>query len=343
FSIVALVLTLASFTFIKSRLQEISVATSRSAIKRWDGYIVAQIVIWTATCVLHGFLFSTPLWRNRSEEVLRAIPYPRDSIMSEVRKSEQTTSMHNFEPTQPSSPLASMPASGQSSQSLKNWKGSLHEVVRPMTSRTKLVSRSSYSRDSQSICSDSNSMDNISHSDGFDSWDTSSVSIQAREVVAQTAPSRRTVLEPIPGSRPASPAQALDGPFPLEMHLDEDGILAPPPKLLPDISRPPSPVVNEGHIHPLFRSESPHPPEVLTPGTSIEASPLSTQMLAMASRPYNHMRSHSQTGSPSMRNQSFRGRAVSAERSRSSSPPSREMTPPIPDFVLNPSARSSTS
>jgi hypothetical protein len=210
----------------------------------------------------------------------------------------------------------------------------LHYVVRPVTSRTKLINRPSFNRDAHSVYSAGDSS-NISQSDGFETWDTSDAVVPG--------PSRGTVLETIPGSRPASPARALDGPFSLP---DAESDLVPPPKMVPDVSRPPSPATSEAHIHPLFRTESPTPPPAATPGTMIVASPLSNQMIACPSRPYSRMRSNSRAASPSplVHSQSFQGRSSSPQRSsRSLSPPSREMTPPIPDFVLNSSPRSSMS
>lgn len=343
----SLVLSLAMLITIKRRLPEVTTAgTGSSLIGDWNGYLAAQFAIWTITCLAQACLYSVPLW-NTPQPTLISIPYsaPRDSVMSEARTSHQTTTnLYVLEPTQPSSPLAPLHSptlSIRSSQSLRSWRDSLHQVVRPVTSRSRLINRPSSSRDSHSVYSDANSVENASQADGFESWDTSSVSISTKDAVMLVAPSRGTVLETIPGSRPVSPARALDGPFPADANGHGEDPLTPPPKLLPDTSRPPSPAVSEAHIHPLFRTESPvPPPEVLTPSTNVLASPLSTHMIACPPRPYSRMRSSSQrsgsrTASPSLLQRS----------SRSPSPPSRELTPPIPDFVLRDEARprSSTS
>lgn len=344
-SMVALVISLVSIITIKRRLNEVTAVTSQAVISTWDGYIIAHIIVWIIACFSQLVLYSSPLWTTAKRPATRSASDspPRDSVMSEVRNSNQTANLYMLEPTQPASPLAALPSptfSARSSQSLRSWRESLHQVVRPVTSRTKLISRPSFNRDARSIYSDgSHSIDNTSQSDGFEAWDTSSVDPQARDAVMQSAPSRGTALEPIPGSRPASPARALDGPFPLDSDDTEAQALSPPPKMVPDTSRPPSPAVSEAHIHPLFRTESPTPPPAATPGTSILASPLASQMIPCPPRPYSRMRSNSRAASPSplMHSQSFH------ESVRSPSPPSREMTPPIPDFVLNSSPRSSTS
>lgn len=168
----------------------------------------------------------------------------------------------------------------------------------------------------------------------------------------QTAPFKGTTLEPIPGSRPHSLAHALDGPFLSELPEEDDEDLVPPPRMMPDVLRPPSPAVSEAHIHPLFRSESPSglPPPTATPGTSIMASPYSTQAIACPPRSFNRMRSNSQLSQTNTIHSLHQTRSFSRDRaastgskSRSPSPPSRAMTPPIPDFVLNTSPRSSLS
>ena len=336
----ALIVNLVLVILIKSRWDEILRASPQGPVTNWSTHVSAHIALWAVSCISQIVLYASPVW-NRPAPKVQAVEVsgPRDSVMSEIR---QPRDLYMMEPTQLSSSLAALPSptfSVRSSHSLQSFRDSLRHVVRPATSRTTLISRPSFNRDNRSIYSQSESVDNVSHSDGFDSWDTSSVSHSARDAVMQTAPSRGTTLDPIPGSRPTTPARALEGPFLTELP-EEDEDLTPPPRMMPDISRPPSPAVSEAHIHPLFRTESPVPPPEATPGTSILASPLSNQAIACPPRPFNRMRSNSQLNQA----QSLRGRASSLQSmSRSPSPPSRELTPPIPDYILNSSPRSSTS
>jgi hypothetical protein len=308
--------------------------------------------VWVISCISQFALYSSSFWKRQTPKLQPiTVSGPRDSVMSEMRSAAPSRDMFAMRPAQPSSPLAALPSptfSTRSSQSLKSFRESIRHAVRPVTSRTTLISRPSFNRDTRSIYSDAHSVDNVSHSDGFDSWDTSSVSNQARDAVLQTAPSKGTPLEPIPGSRSVTPARALDGPFlpEIDEELAEEELVAP--RMMADYSRSPSPAMSEAHIHPLFRSESPVPPPDATPGTSIIASPLADQVITCPARPYQRMRSNSnlRTTSPSplAPAQSIRGRTVSSHAgSRTPSPPSREMTPPIPDFVLNSSPRSSLS
>jgi hypothetical protein len=371
-SVAALVLTLVLIIMIKSRWAEVTGASRMAPVSNWNSHVSGQIAMWVVSCISQVVLYSSPLWTQKAPIVQEVnTSGPRDSVMSEIsRPKSRPTDLFMSEPNQPSRtwPLAAheqpmtlgaLPSptfSTRSSHSLKSFRDSLRRSVRPVTSRSTLISQKSFTRDAPaSIYSNRQSVDTVSHPDGFDSWDTSSVSLPARDAVLQTVPSRGTPLEPILGSRPNSPARALDGPFlselPEEDSDDED--LAPPPKMMPDISRPVSPAHSEAHIHPLFRSESPSglPYPTTTPGTNILASPLSTQAIACPSRPFSRMRSNSglsqaSTNPPRLHQaRSFtRERAASLQSSsRSPSPPSRAMTPPIPDFVLNSSPRSSMS
>ena len=339
-SLVALAISLASLIMIKIKSDEVIAATTHAIISHWTIHLIIQFIIWALAVISQSALFCTPLWISPEKRTQRFFPTidPRDSVMSEVTESHRSTSLQMLEPVQPLSPLAALPSptfSTRSTHSLRSWRESLHHAIRPTTSRTRLLSRPSFGQDTKSVYSDAQSISTLSQPDGFDMWDTSTVDPQTREAVLQSAPSRGTALETIPGSRPASPARALDGPFSTSPELDAAG-LPMPPKMYADTSRPPSPAVSEGHIHPLFRSESPVPPPAATPGTSIIASPLSSQVIACPPRPYNRMRSNSRTASPSplMHTKTFTTTG-SRHSSRTPSPQGREMTPPIPDFVLN--------
>jgi hypothetical protein len=350
----ALIVSLALIILIKSKWNEVTSTSSTGAISNWDGAFAGHVVVWVISCIGQIMLYSPALWKRHTPKLQPVtISGPRDSVMSEMRSAASSRNIPTMQPPAPSS-SATLPAlpsptfSSRSSQSLKSFRESIRYAVRPVTSRTNLISRPSFNRDTRSIYSDAHSIDDVSHMDGFDSWDTSSVSNQARDAVMQTAPFKGTPLEPIPGSRSVTPARALDGPFlpEIDEELAEEALVAP--RMIPDVSRPPSPAVSEAHIHPLFRTESPTPPPAATPGTSIVASPLADQVITCPARPYQRMRSNSnlRTTSPSplAPAPSLRGRTISPHAgSRTPSPPSREMTPPIPDFVLNSSPRSSMS
>lgn len=347
-----------------------------------SNYGSAHIALWVLAFLSQIALFTSPMWSPSRSQQSRTTSGPRDSAVSEMRYSTPSQNLYMMEPAHPSSPLAALPSptmSIRSSQSLKSWKESLQQAVRPMSSRSKLMNRPSFSRDVHSAHSDVLSVN--STADGFDSWE---VDAQSKETAAQLVsaqgllPPRSqnsithgTPLEPIPGSRPVSPAHPLDGPFSSEYPEEDVEELQPPPKLALDTSRPPSPAGSEAHIHPLFRSESPGPPPAATPGTNIMASPLADKVITCPVRPYNRMRSNSNLSNSNLANatspkplaharsfidehdrtmsfssqhsqRSQRSQESKRSKSRSRSPPSRQMTPPIPDSVFVPSSSRSS-
>lgn len=352
-SFAALVVSLVLIVSLRSKWDEVVKTSSAGLISNWPGVFAGHVVVWVVSCMSQIALYSSAFWKRQTPKLQPIIVSgPRDSVMSEMRSAAPSGNMYAIRPPQPSAPIAALPSptfSTRSSQSLRSFRESLRHAVRPVTSRTTLISRPSFNRETRSIHSDAQSVDDVSHPDAFDSWDTSSVSNQARDAVLQTAPSKGTPLEPIPGSRSVTPARALDGPFlpEIDEELSDDDLAAP--RMITDYSRPPSPAVSEAHIHPLFRTESPIPPPEATPGTNILASPLADQVITCPARPYQRMRSNSNlrnttSPGPLASAQSLRGRATNPHAgSRTPSPPSREMTPPIPDFVLNSSPRSSMS
>lgn len=148
----------------------------------------------------------------------------------------------------------------------------------------------------------------------FDDWDTSSVHYEMRSAIGSSPPTARGGLATIPGSRPESLANALDGPY-----LPDSPIRSSPPHATtsdtatavgwssssprqpkssppsspPNFSRPtsahnttkPPPKFQkfdpsmDDLIHPLFRPNSPHPPPIATLGTMVTASPMADQLI----------------------------------------------------------------
>ncbi|KEF59559.1 uncharacterized protein A1O9_04404 [Exophiala aquamarina CBS 119918] len=148
----------------------------------------------------------------------------------------------------------------------------------------------------------------------FDGWDTSSVHYEMRSAIHSSPPVTRGGLATIPGSRPESPANALDGPYlpsspvqsssPHAATSDTPTALgwsssprqpksSPPSSPPPNFSRPtsshnsskPPPKFQkfdpsmDDLIHPLFRPNSPHPPPIATSGTMVTASPMADQLI----------------------------------------------------------------
>ncbi|GAB7340742.1 hypothetical protein MBLNU457_7120t1 [Dothideomycetes sp. NU457] len=191
------------------------------------------------------------------------------TTMTSTTETKKSTSleMGNLKPSSfPSPPAAAARRSIVSTTSSKksSFRRSVQQMLHPQNSRTRLMHQPSF----QSMTETIPPCPSTQHQpDPFDTWE-----------VDTHDPQR---LEPIPGSRPVSPAKALDGPFP---HDDNDTEYTSfPDPSLPSptlhtfhnagVSRSRSgSATSEGHIHPLFRSDSPLPPPLASPGTIVTAS-----------------------------------------------------------------------
>ena len=229
----------------------------------------------------------------------------------------------------------SRPASASASEAPSSLRSSLSIVTRQNTSKTKLIRQSSFPRYSRSSSFDNSPTARPSQdSEGFDSWDTSTVASHIRETVHQSPLVKKKGLEPIPGSRSPSPANALEGPF-----FNTSPESSPPPSPLPQpsYSRPPSrqrAPSSEEHIHPLFRTCSPAPPPSTTSGTVVLAAPVAGALVN--ERILRRMRSGSLPSSPSplVRSESY------FDYHTAPTSPAGE-TPPIPNFILEAGERGS--
>lgn len=216
-----------------------------------------------------------------------------------------------------------------------SYRSSVSESLQPMTSKTRLILQSPFgSRSSRGTqASTAVAIHSIRSTDEFENWDTSRVK-HSFDTSYQKKPAIPR-LEPIPGSRPVSPAHALEGPFSNEPVLKDKPLSDPvgqSPKIspvaiveaekspirslpplhtrrgsTPSIASPASPAV-EHHIHPLFRSESPVPPPLTSPRTVITASPYGGQIyspeFALQSPRLLGSREGSRPASPAIRSRS---------------------------------------
>lgn len=261
---------------------------------------------------------------------------------------------------------------------ISSMASTLTNAVRPISSKTGLLSgnRSLRSQRSQRSIRRPPSLDSIRHrersntaNDSFDSWDTSSVDPQCRQTVLDTS-------SPAAGSRfletiPASPTTSRSPSPGTPLDLD-------PPRRAARRSRSFSPAstrsqlprpqrsftqqtsASESHIHPLFRSDSPTPPPLATPGTVVIAAPQAGQVISdrQSIRSLSRMRSGSlpAVSSPLTTKGSFesfphvnsKSFSTASDESRSDESieeleevPEREITPPIPDYILNAGSRTS--
>ncbi|KAI0429208.1 hypothetical protein F5Y09DRAFT_265443 [Xylaria sp. FL1042] len=273
---------------------------------------------------------------------VKAVPYERTKpALSQTGLHERGSSEYTSRPGT---------SAGRSTvESITSFSGSLSGVVRPMGSRTRLLSNGSRSGRRPGSIDSSTYRDRSSVvEDGFDSWDTSSVDPHNRQMVLETSsPIRTRFLETIPASPTTSRSPSPGCPLDLEppKRGRRDRSYSPVPRAQQDRSFTPS--ESELHIHPLFRSDSPGPPPAVTPGTVVIAAPNAGQFITGKS--VNRMRSGSLPNSPSPlsrhgSNESFQ-KTSSTNNARLQpedvAGEERKMTPPIPEWILNAGSKSS--
>ncbi|KAK4165377.1 hypothetical protein QBC43DRAFT_208541 [Cladorrhinum sp. PSN259] len=300
--------------------------------------------------------------RTRSPPRIKSIAYHETTTSSVSAKAR----VQSFEfRTPPGS------SGGRSTaDTMSSIRASLSNVVRPVTSKTRLLSHRT-SRRPPSLDLSSYHESSRSTEDGFDSWDTSAVDPQNRQTVLESSspPPMGRFLETIPASpttsRDPSPARTLDFLEPPARAKRRSRSYSPAPRRVSQAQRAAftqHSTQSESHIHPLFRSDSPSLPSITTPGTVVVAAPLGGQVLSdrASIRSLRRLRSGSLPNAPSPL--SRQGSFDSLHRKRESNSPEipeedesmtleesatpvvgaeRKMTPPIPDWILSAGSRTS--
>jgi hypothetical protein len=295
-SVLAALLTIYTLTWIWNYVRNMNHPNSRFMFTQTLSK--AGFAVWSVSFIAQATLFTLVFWPKQQQiapptpQELTQRPSPGRAVK---RRLSDLTSL-----TPPSTPPPilpkSVPSSPKFSSPTKSYFGhSVNQVIRPMTSKTKLLLRQqSFPRDSSSLQSTrETSLEALRQDDGFESWDTSRVEeADDGHFLPQSVRLRvESRLETIPGSRPVSPANPLNGPFP--SHMDDDVRLPESPAhspvhspssetssftFSPPPTRPDS-SAGQSHIHPLFRSESPGPAPLASPGTVITASPFAGQVV----------------------------------------------------------------
>jgi hypothetical protein len=297
--------------------------------------------------------------RRSPQPQVKSIPYSQTSPGIKVQSRSSVDS--------PSPPGSS---GGRSATDTMNGsiRSSMSQLVGPMSSKTRLLSNS---QRSQRSSRHRPSLDSLAFrerslttsEDGFDSWDTSAVDPQNRQTVLETsATTPGRFLETIPASpttsRSPSPGNSLDLELPRSIRRSRS--YSPASMRTPQTQRAAftqQPSASESHIHPLFRSDSPTPPPLVTPGTVVTAAPNAMAVISdrESIKSLSRMRSGSLPANPSplSRQGSFmdpprRGRAESVspelpDVEEGEPMTERKMTPPIPDWILSAGSRMSLS
>ena len=291
----AALLTIYTLTWIYNYVREANHQSKRYIFTQ--NLAEAGFAVWSVAFIAQATLYILVFWpknTSNTQSTAQELTERPSPSRSAKRRLSDLTSL-----TPPSTPPYIYPASDSSKPKLssvplspKSFGHSVHTVIHPMTSKTKLLIRqTSFPRDSASVPSTrETSLEALRQDDGFESWDTSAVEEvdDGRFLPRSTRPR----LETIPGSRPVSPANPLNGPFP---DIEEDDVRLPEspahsPVHSPSsetsslrFSRPPTrpdSSAGQAFIHPLFRAESPVPPPIASPGTVITASPYAGQVVS---------------------------------------------------------------
>lgn len=313
----------------------------------WAIALVSQAVFISCMVVIQRQDFQQQIQPYREESKPRSFPEMKESSPRTLNENDASRG-RGIQSVQSSPPSSGRSRAGSDT---KSFRSSLSQVVRPITSKSKLIQpngRSPYRP--QSVDSDHRETI-ISIEDGFDSWDTSAVDPHSRQAVESASPTPQRFLETIPasptGSRSPSPGFPLEPPknrkrsrsySPANSHRD-----------LPRTARTTSPTESsnsEAHIHPLFRADSPAPPEA-SPNTIILAAPNGGQIISdrASIRSIHRMRSGSLPTTPLMHTPSLDSIRRAMEREELDRlevvGTERTLTPPIPDFILNGGPRNS--
>ena len=290
--------------------------------------LTVGIVSWVVAIVTQAIFYFSLLRTGRRTKKVQYLDNNEGREYPQMMENNQASnSTAQSSPTQELSISNPSPPSLMASEGTGSLRSSLSLIQRPASSNPKLLIRQhSFPRQSNRFLNHP-APERWSHSEGFDSWDTSEVAPHIRETILQSSPvTRGKPLEPIPGSRSPSPAKALEGPFypetdtsslptsPLQQPTYARTSSRRPPKAL-DISlyrqgqstsAPASPLPqpgystsgssqraspNEAHIHPLFRTCSPAPPPMASSNTVLTAAPQAGQI--MSGRVVQRMRSGS--------------------------------------------------
>ncbi|KAI1476815.1 hypothetical protein F4774DRAFT_391202 [Daldinia eschscholtzii] len=341
-------------TILQTPLTNWRVGTSVALVGAFVGQL-AFIVVYFVTNRLPDSEQALSLHTN--EDSSRQLPRHVKSIpySQTVPATSQTTIGRRTFMDYPTPPGSS---GGRSmAETMSSIRTSVSQAVRPIGASTRLLSASSRpGRRAASI--DSNGYRERTSvtvsEDGFDSWDTSSVDTQNRQLIVETSPPIRSgrFLETIPASpttsRSPSPGNALDFEPPNPNRNRRSRSYSPLPKPHHERNMTPQSISGELHIHPLFRSDSPVPPPAATPGTVVIAAPNAGQTISEKS--LSRMRSSSLIAGPSALSRqgsydSFRKTpSPDTDRPRVEDlAVERKMTPPIPDWILNAGSTASLS
>jgi len=244
--------------------------------------IAAALAMWAFSLISLG-VYGGLYWRSKSS-LPDSVLFTSDPLQSCMDLGEQKTQALSLNTLSPYTPNFSRPVSTFSDISdEQSTKFSVRNSVQQFLRHGKGSKNSIKNSESVRSCSTSERRP----SDGFETWSSTPDTAEAADALTALRIAQPHRLETIPGSRPVSPAHPLDGPFVEACEEDEEADEVPEspefPPFAPSLHRRPSHQQlnqDQGHIHPLFRSDSPLPSPAASPGTIITSSPFAGQVVS---------------------------------------------------------------
>lgn len=321
----------------------------------WAAALLSQALFLICLVIIQRKDFQQQIQPYRIESEGEKFPPVQDSAGPQAQDTQLNSDCRgqsSMESKKASSPSV---RSRAGSDTMSSFRSSFSHVVRPITSKTRLI-QTGYKSPHRPTSIDSGHRDS-SMEDSFDSWDTSAVDAQSRQAVESASPLPQRFLETIPasptGSRSPSPGFPLDLEPPKTRNRSRSYSPSSNHTEVFRNSRTASPAgsIVEAHIHPLFRTDSPTPPPAATPGTVVTAAPNAGQLISdrQSIRTIHRMRSGSLPASPLAHSGSFDSinsiepATDGEELEIPTGSGERTLTPPIPDFILNGGPRNSLS
>jgi hypothetical protein len=326
----------------------------------WAVSLLSQVAFIICMVIIQRKDFQQQIQPYRTGTQTQDFPEMQESTRQGASSSQANHSYRGTPSVESSTPPPSSGRSRSGSDTMSSFRSSVSQVVRPVSSKTKLIQQNHKSPYRPTSLESNHRETSISVEDGFDSWDTSDVDAQSRQAVESASPTPQRFLETIPASpttsRSASPGFPLDLEPPKSRKRSRSYSPANSYRDMPRTVRNISPTESsrEAHIHPLFRTDSPTPPPAATPGTIVTAAPGAGQVISdrHSIRSLHRMRSGSLPSSPlvhtasldslrhAMQERQEREEREELERLEEAGG-ERTLTPPIPDFILNGGPRNS--
>jgi hypothetical protein len=289
--VVALAMSIYVFGWMYNNLHLVN---TKEPIQQIASMVAAAMSMW-ALLLMSVIVYLSLFLRQKSSlpDLVISTSNPLQSCIDIVEPKNQSLSLHTISP-HPNRPVSTFSDYSDHSTSIRSsLRNSFQNFLRYNKSSPNIFKQSRES-------ARTDSMSERRPSDGFETWDVAPPSpvVELTSGLTAIRAAQQYRLETIPGSRSVSSAHPIAGPL-AEEEEEADKVAVSPvfPTFAPCISRRPSVQQSnqdESHIHPLFRSDSPIPSPLASPGTIITSSPYAGQVISPTDVAFG---SHSRNGS----------------------------------------------